>query len=157
MGDAIQRQGSREPRPGTKAYELQPDKKSVGEKLKRRIAACGMSQAEFARRVGTDPGTVSKWVHGEALADVRWWNGISAVLDASIDDLLAPPVVQSARLTATPEERATVEDAMTPGYSEHDFELALKMLRKYRAVAAKTTAPEPTIARRRARSSAPPR
>jgi transcriptional regulator with XRE-family HTH domain len=155
MGEANQRQGTREPRPGTKAYELQPDKKVVAAKMKRRLLQLGMSQAEFARRVGTDPGTVSKWLKGDALADVRWWNGISFILGATVDDLLAPPTVASVRDTASSEEMALIEDSLPAGYTDHDFDVALRVVRKALDASAKTIAPS-GLQKRRPRSSAPP-
>jgi transcriptional regulator with XRE-family HTH domain len=146
MGDAKQRKGDRQPRPGTKAFELQPDKKIVGCKLLHYVKARGFSQAEFARRVGTDAGTAGKWLHGEALANVAWWNAIASVLETSIDELLAPPIPEAANGSdaETEWEREQLSD-LPADHTPRERRMVLDALRRARAADAETSAPASTM------------
>jgi transcriptional regulator with XRE-family HTH domain len=61
------------------------------ERLRRYLDTEGMSQVEFARRVGVSQPTVWEWINGKTSPSVDNLRAISRETKISIDELLAAP------------------------------------------------------------------
>lgn len=57
--------------------------------LKRQLARREWNQADFARRLGTSPGNVSRWMTGERVPDPSSIDKIADVLGVDLDLVLA--------------------------------------------------------------------
>ena len=77
------------------------DKASIGKKIRAARQRMGLSQAEFAQRVGTSEKTLSSWERGVYLVDVIMLNTIATVTGMTLNDFTdtlpsgseAPPTV----------------------------------------------------------------
>lgn len=62
---------------------------TFGTWLEQRLRQHEWTQADFARKVGTSPGVVSHWMHGERTPDPESCDKIADVLHESLDVVLA--------------------------------------------------------------------
>ena len=80
------------------------DKVSIGQKIRAARQKLGLSQAEFAARIGTSAKTLSSWERGAYLVDVIMLNTIAVETGMTLNDFTdtnteVPPVPKS-RFTA---------------------------------------------------------
>ena len=94
-------------------------------KLFEEIDRQGMSQKEFAEKIGASTGNVSDWVKGRAAPTRRRWQVISEVLGKPVNELMGIqkepagqgglgyewPEVEEAFKNASPEARAAAKAA----------------------------------------------
>lgn len=62
------------------------DKVTIGNKIRNARQHLGLSQAEFARRIGTSDKTLSSWERGAYLVDVIMLNTIATAAGMSLND-----------------------------------------------------------------------
>ena len=62
------------------------DKASIGKKIRTARKKLGLSQAEFAERIGTSAKTLSSWERGAYLVDVIMLNTIASVSGLTLND-----------------------------------------------------------------------
>ena len=62
------------------------DKASIGKKIRAARKKLGLSQAEFAERIGTSAKTLSSWERGAYLVDVIMLNTIASVSGLTLND-----------------------------------------------------------------------
>lgn len=62
------------------------DKASIGQKIRAARQQMGLSQAEFAQRIGTSAKTLSSWERGAYLVDVIMLNTIATVAGLTLND-----------------------------------------------------------------------
>ena len=62
------------------------DKASIGRKIREARQKLGLSQAEFAERIGTSAKTLSSWERGAYLVDVIMLNTIASVSGLTLND-----------------------------------------------------------------------
>ena len=62
------------------------DKASIGKKIRAARQKLGLSQAEFAERIGTSAKTLSSWERGAYLVDVIMLNTIASVSGLTLND-----------------------------------------------------------------------
>ena len=62
------------------------DKVSIGLKIRAARKKLGLSQAEFANRIGTSAKTLSSWERGAYLVDVIMLNTIASVSGLTLND-----------------------------------------------------------------------
>lgn len=62
------------------------DKVSIGQKIRAARQRLGLSQAEFADRIGTSAKTLSSWERGAYLVDVIMLNTIADVCGMTLND-----------------------------------------------------------------------
>jgi len=100
-------------RDATRAFE--PDYPEVGERLRERRRARGLSLRALAERLGVSPSLISQIERGRARPSVSTLFAIATELDASIDELLFSDDRPSAlAATAGPESRPSpVQEAAT--------------------------------------------
>ena len=67
------------------------DKVSIGQKIRAARQRLGLSQAEFAERIGTSAKTLSSWERGAYLVDVIMLNTIAAVSGLTLNDFTDAP------------------------------------------------------------------
>ena len=76
------------------------DKVSIGQKIRAARQRLGLSQAEFAERIGTSAKTLSSWERGAYLVDVIMLNTIASVSGLTLNDFID---AQSSRTVEPPE------------------------------------------------------
>lgn len=82
----------------------------------------GMTQAELARRLGVTAQAVSKWERGNAYPDIELLDGISEILDCSLDYLFQYEKDKRSYLRQdSPEHRAKIEAVMLKDAIELQF------------------------------------
>ena len=79
------------------AEELQSARKVVGERVRERREAVGLTQAELAERVYVSRQTVNNWETGKTLVDVKSLSLIAAELGTSVSELLGERGVDAVR------------------------------------------------------------
>ena len=62
------------------------DKASIGRKIRAARQKLGLSQAEFAERIGTSAKTLSSWERGAYLVDVIMLNTIASASGLTLND-----------------------------------------------------------------------
>ena len=62
------------------------DKVSIGNKIRAARNRMGLSQAEFAERIGTSAKTLSSWERGAYLVDVIMLNTIASICGMTLND-----------------------------------------------------------------------
>ena len=62
------------------------DKASIGRKIRTALQKLGLSQAEFADRIGTSAKSLSSWERGAYLVDVIMLNTIASVSSLTLND-----------------------------------------------------------------------
>ena len=62
------------------------DKASIGRKIRAALQKLGLSQAEFADRIGTSAKSLSSWERGAYLVDVIMLNTIASVSSLTLND-----------------------------------------------------------------------
>ena len=67
------------------------DKVSIGKKIRAARIRLGLSQAEFARRIGTSEKTLSSWERGAYLVDVIMLNSIAKEAGMTLNDFTDTP------------------------------------------------------------------
>ena len=67
------------------------DKVSIGKKIRAARLRLGLSQAEFARRIGTSEKTLSSWERGAYLVDVIMLNTIAKETGMTLNDFTDNP------------------------------------------------------------------
>ena len=67
------------------------DKASIGQKIRAARQQMGLTQAEFARRVGVSEKTLSSWERGAYLVDVILLNTIATVAGMTLNDFTDTP------------------------------------------------------------------
>lgn len=67
------------------------DKVSIGKKIRAARLRLGLSQAEFARRIGTSEKTLSSWERGAYLVDVIMLNTIAKETGLTLNDFTDNP------------------------------------------------------------------
>ena len=67
------------------------DKVSIGQKIRAARQKLGLSQAEFADRIGTSAKTLSSWERGAYLVDVVMLNTIAAEAGMTLNDFTDTP------------------------------------------------------------------
>lgn len=67
------------------------DKVSIGQKIRAARHRLGLSQAEFAARIGTSSKTLSSWERGAYLVDVIMLNTIATVSGMTLNDFTDTP------------------------------------------------------------------
>ena len=67
------------------------DKVSIGKKIRAARLRLGLSQAEFARRIGTSEKTLSSWERGAYLVDVIMLNTIAKEAGMTLNDFTDTP------------------------------------------------------------------
>lgn len=77
---------------------MQLDKVSIGQKIRAARLRLGLSQAEFAARIGTSAKTLSSWERGAYLVDVIMLNTIATECGLTLNDFSdapaeTPPVI----------------------------------------------------------------
>lgn len=82
------------------AEELQSARKVVGERVRERREAAGLTQAELARRVYVSRQTVNNWETGRTLIDVQSLSLVAAELGTSVSELLGERGVEAVRAEA---------------------------------------------------------
>ena len=75
------------------------DKVSIGKNIRAARHKLGLSQAEFAERIGTSAKTLSSWERGAYLVDVIMLNTIAAVSGLTLNDFTN---TQPSRTTVPP-------------------------------------------------------
>lgn len=70
------------------------DKASIGKKIRAARQKLGLSQAEFAERLGTSAKTLSSWERGAYLVDVIMLNTIASVSGLTLNDFTDVPASQ---------------------------------------------------------------
>ena len=89
----------------------------------------GMTQAELARRLGVTAQAVSKWERGNAYPDIELLDGISEILDCSLDYLFQYEKDKRSYLRQdSPEHRAKIEAVMLKDAIELQFGYGLVAL-----------------------------
>ena len=56
------------------------DGATMAQRLVNRRTTLGLTQKEFARRIGVDPGTLSRWERGNRLPQGEFLSAVEAVL-----------------------------------------------------------------------------
>lgn len=82
------------------AEELQSARKVVGERVRERREAVGLTQAELAERVYVSRQTVNNWETGKTLVDVQSLSLVAAELGASVSELLGEHGLEAVRAEA---------------------------------------------------------
>lgn len=82
------------------AEELQSARKVVGERVRERREAVGLTQAELAERVYVSRQTVNNWETGKTLVDVQSLSLVAAELGTSVSELLGERGVEAVRAEA---------------------------------------------------------
>ena len=72
------------------------DKVSIGQKIRAARHRLGLSQAEFADRIGTSAKTLSSWERGTYLVDVIMLNTIASVSGMTLNDFTDTPTSETA-------------------------------------------------------------
>ena len=90
------------------------DKASIGNKIRAARQRLGLSQAEFARRIGTSDKTLSSWERGAYLVDVIMLNTIATAAGMSLNDFTDDtpsfgPVIPSEPIGFTEAEKQLIE------------------------------------------------
>ncbi|MBR1661915.1 MAG: helix-turn-helix transcriptional regulator [Acidaminococcaceae bacterium] len=67
------------------------DKASIGQKIRTARLRMGLSQAEFAARIGTSEKTLSSWERGAYLVDVIMLNTIAIEAGLTLNDFTDTP------------------------------------------------------------------
>ena len=67
------------------------DKVSIGQKIRATRQQLGLTQAEFARRIGTSEKTLSSWERGAYLVDVIMLNTIAKEVGLTLNDFTDNP------------------------------------------------------------------
>ncbi|MBR1590309.1 MAG: helix-turn-helix transcriptional regulator [Acidaminococcaceae bacterium] len=67
------------------------DKASIGRKIREARQRLGLSQAEFADRIGTSAKTLSSWERGAYLVDIIMLNSIAAETGLTLNDFTDTP------------------------------------------------------------------
>ena len=67
------------------------DKASIGQKIRAARLQLGLSQAEFAQRIGTSEKTLSSWERGAYLVDVIMLNTIAKETGLTLNDFTDNP------------------------------------------------------------------
>ena len=79
------------------------DKASIGKKIRAARQKLGLSQAEFAERIGTSAKTLSSWGRGAYLVEVIMLNTIAAEAGMTLNDFtdttIEAPLVTKRRFT----------------------------------------------------------
>ena len=71
------------------------DKASIGKKIREARLNLGLTQEEFAQRIGTSAKTLSSWERGAYLVDVIMLNTIAVTCGMTLDDFTDTPKVAS--------------------------------------------------------------
>ncbi len=71
------------------------DKVSIGKKIRAARQKLGLSQAEFADRIGTSAKTLSSWERGAYLVDVIMLNTIAEEAGLTLNDFTDTPPLES--------------------------------------------------------------
>ena len=82
------------------AEELQSARKVVGERVRERREAAGLTQAELARRVYVSRQTVNNWETGRTLIDVQSLTLVATELGTSASELLGEHGLEAVRAEA---------------------------------------------------------
>lgn len=82
------------------AEGLQSARKVVGERVRERREAVGLTQAELAERVYVSRQTVNNWETGKTLVDVQSLSLVAAELGASVSELLGERGMEAVRAEA---------------------------------------------------------
>ena len=77
------------------------DKASIGIKIRAARLKLGLSQAEFAERIGTSEKTLSSWERGAYLVDVIMLNTIASVSGLTLNDFTDIPASETEDPTET--------------------------------------------------------
>lgn len=90
------------------------DKVSIGQKIRAARLRLGLSQAEFADRIGTSAKTLSSWERGAYLVDVIMLNTIAKETGLTLNDFTDNPssgteMKQPARKRFTEAEKRLIE------------------------------------------------
>ncbi|MBR1373780.1 helix-turn-helix transcriptional regulator [bacterium] len=92
------------------------DKASIGKKIRAARQQMGLTQAEFARRVGTSEKTLSSWERGAYLVDVIMLNTIATVAGMTLNDF-----------TDTPSSGAEAPPTINRRYTDREKQLIEKV------------------------------
>ncbi len=84
------------------------DKVSIGRKIRAARQKLGLSQAEFADRIGTSPKSLSSWERGAYLVDVVMLNTIAKETGMTLNDFTDTP---SSETEASPVKRGRFTEA----------------------------------------------
>ena len=84
------------------------DKVSIGKKIRAARQRLGLSQAEFARRIGTSEKTLSSWERGAYLVDVIMLNTIAKEAGMTLNDFTDTPFFET---EASPVKRRRFTEA----------------------------------------------
>lgn len=82
------------------AEGLQSARRVVGERVRERREAVGLTQAELAERVYVSRQTVNNWETGKTLVDVQSLSLVAAELGTSVSELLGERGVEAVRAEA---------------------------------------------------------
>ena len=77
------------------------DKNSIGKKIRAARQRLGLSQAEFAKRIGTSPKSLSSWERGAYLVDVIMLNTIAKECGMTLNDFTDASPSETANPPAT--------------------------------------------------------
>ena len=105
------------------------DKYEIGEKIRYKRTALGLSQDELADRLGTDGNSVSRHENGTREMKVTVFCQYAQALDADASELLPD------RLLKKPRGKQAELLKETEGLSDGDLEILLMMARRMRSQA----------------------